>query len=148
MWERHRNLSGLWAEIEENSGNCSAQVTRDRQGWLSVEKRNYGQVFESLGLELIRTVFESWLCHILAVWLWAYYLTHMYHELHHLINKIYNLTVSMAQCSGHSLCSGPHKVDIEMSCGGVRGAAISSKAHWFGPNSIPCGFRIRLWVPR
>lgn len=52
-------LSGLWAEIEQNSGNCSAQVTRDREGWLSVEKRNYGQVFESLGLELIRIVFES-----------------------------------------------------------------------------------------
>lgn len=61
------SLSGLWAEIEENSGNCSAQINGDREGWLSVWKRNYSQVFEPWGLDLVRTAFESWLCHFLAI---------------------------------------------------------------------------------
>lgn len=30
------SLYGLWAEIEENRGNCSAQVNGDREGWLDI----------------------------------------------------------------------------------------------------------------
>lgn len=69
----------------------STEIERD--GYL-YRKEEIQPSVHSWGLELVRSVFESWLSHLLAIntWLRAHYLTHMYRELNHLINRMYNLS--------------------------------------------------------